>query len=1428
MLTLESVTSASEGAKYYFNASYHSLDKEASQYQKWYGKGAAALGLSGDAKEADFQKILEGKITYNDENIHLGNRNNGEIDHAPGRDLTFAAPKSVSLQHNLEGGDKRIKNALIKAAENTLEYIQENFIYTRVKQDGKVTLEKTDNIIGTLFYENLNRDKEFHDHVHCVIANITQRANGSWRSTELRRIFDNQIHIGKVFRMELAYAMKSLGYDLEISNKEHYFFEIKGFDKKLSENFSERTQTILAKAKELNKNLNVKVRQLANFLTRETDKSITSAELKVLTDHKIENYAKKSGKSNILDNIAARTVAAQSKKISSTSSANTRKALGYAISHLSERSTIFNKKDIIDIAKDGRLGEVNLKSINKEINHLLQKEFILHGSGKYKVNNGSTCYTTRHALEREKAIIGMLIDGKDKYKSIISSSRANDLLKNISLNQGQKDAAKLILTTKDRVFAIQGYAGTGKTYMLSKLKEVISTINQEELSNNPKHIPYQLLGLAPSGAAVKELQKSLGSDHARTLQGFLAQYDGYSQGRGTLEGKKIVQKEFQNKVLIVDEASMISSSQMKDLMVITKILDVRMVPVGDSRQLLAVEEGNPFYEMQREGMSTVTMTENVRQKTAEGKAISYSAYARDFTKIFNKIGTNLVDCTDLLRIENHIKIERGDLKEDEAVNLVSNTHTALAASKLYMSFDKDKQNNTLMISQSNQTKDLVNSFVRQILIDKKELGEQSSNIKTLINRNLSIAQRGEVFNYKEGDVLLFNKGNNSLGIKKDEYLRITSIKQNGILELERDKGGKKIMLNLAVTRSYCKNIEVYEPKKMELRTGDQIIFTRKIEDKKNPIVNSTLGIVQEISNNSYLIEIEGNKTKIEKNSPALNHLDYSYCRTTHKGQGATTKTAIIIAESWWSHLTNQRNILVQATRQKEELFLIVDNKQKVIQKIIENKGDREGAIEFIENNQESLIKKEELKQNLFKATGGSEEYNKYQIALKEANNFNHNINNRAIQTKLSEPEISPTLTQSSNINQKPRALEIILGLQDKSVTKLEEFLSKEGLKQSKAVNIPADNSDKIQSQAQQTTKSKVKYTEFSNHELSQKWEEEISRHFVNSDLKNLTNAIDKAFKNNGLKVRLGNKNSCELVWYGKAGYIRDYKTGDDLKWGEGNIKLSNDEKKNRQYKIISKDDLNNLKKETQNKLKESDLAKKIKNLDAAKKATRIFNSIPESNKQKNQHHPYLTNKGIANIYNIDGIKFTKDGRLVIPVKDTKNNIHSLQYINHDGTKLFLKDGLKTGNFFLIGSDKASLSKNIFISEGFATAASVHLATKMPVVVCFDAGNIDPTLKNLKDALPNKNFIIAADDDKYTYIKDKQVNNGREKAISAAEKHGATVILPNFKIEDIKKFQQEIPSAKGPTDFNDLHKLQGVKSVQAQIVGENDYQNSANN
>ena len=199
----------------------------------------------------------------------------------------------------------------------------------------------------------------------------------------------------------------------------------------------------------------------------------------------------------------------------------------------------------------------------------------------------------------------------------------------------------------------------------------------------------------------------------------------------------------------------------------------------------------------------------------------------------------------------------------------------------------------------------------------------------------------------------------------------------------------------------------------------------------------------------------------------------------------------------------------------------------------------------------------------------------------------------------------------------------------------------------------------------------------------------------------------------------------------------------------------------------------------------------------AKKYFEKFNKSDFLNIMQNQ---YLQKKSI-NQKMIDGIKFTNDNKIVIPLFNIKGEIQTLQFIDQNGKKSFLKGGKKQGNFFIIDDKKIKDSSTIFLAEGFATAVSIHLATNKPVAVAFDAGNIEHVLKNLKSIFADKNFIITADNDLYS-----EKNIGLQKANLAGQKYGAKVVIPNFHNLNHLPNDLNLQHLK-PTDFNDLHQIE---------------------
>ena len=158
-----------------------------------------------------------------------------------------------------------------------------------------------------------------------------------------------------------------------------------------------------------------------------------------------------------------------------------------------------------------------------------------------------------------------------------------------------------ILKDGDAVVGVQGRAGAGKTTML---KEVAGLVEGRFL-----------IGLAPSAAAARVLEKEAGIP-TRTLQWFLTRYGDLGDHARLAQARKAME----GSVLAVDEASMIGTVAMERLLAIARTLGIaRVVLVGDTAQLKAVNAGQPFALMQRGGMATAVMDEVLRQKDPDLK-----------------------------------------------------------------------------------------------------------------------------------------------------------------------------------------------------------------------------------------------------------------------------------------------------------------------------------------------------------------------------------------------------------------------------------------------------------------------------------------------------------------------------------------------------------------------------------------------------------------------------------------------------------------------------------------------------------------------------------------------------------------------------------------------------------------------------------------
>lgn len=206
-----------------------------------------------------------------------------------------------------------------------------------------------------------------------------------------------------------------------------------------------------------------------------------------------------------------------------------------------------------------------------------------------------------------------------------------------------------------------------------------------------------------------------------------------------------------------------------------------------------------------------------------------------------------------------------------------------------------------------------------------------------------------------------------------------------------------------------------------------------------------------------------------------------------------------------------------------------------------------------------------------------------------------------------------------------------------------------------------------------------------------------------------------------------------------------------------------------------------------------------------KAAAKLAASIWNRSRTAGDDHPYLKRKEVPAI----GLRQTEDGRLVVPVLDQSGQIQSLQFILPDkpseGTdKFFLKGGKTSSGFFSIPAKNGTKDGPLLIAEGYATAASLHLAIGYAALVAFNAGNLEAVARTARARYPDREILLCADNDCETVKSDGMPwNPGKEAASRAARTINGKLAI--------------CPAHEGKaTDFNDLHRLRSLEAVRSAV------------
>ena len=898
------IASPSQGAAYYERDGYYAKDDPAHRdASAWAGKGAEVLGLSGPVDPDAFRQILEGSVP---DGPQLGRRDkDGEIRHRPGRDVTLSAPKSVSLIA-MVGGDGRIVEAHDKAVGNTLAWIEEHAVQTRVqdKATGAMVRVGGQKMVAATFRHDTSRNLDPQLHTHCVIANMVQGGDGKWRTMVDDGLFRGKMTIGAIYRAELAEGLRELGYGIEKTHPDGRF-EIAGVSRDVIEAFSTRRAEIEAAMAERDLGTpaeNPHLAARATLITRARKRDMDKVALH--ETWKLQAAALGFSADAIRDNARHAERDRSPSDLSTHPGDAATGAARWAVEHLAERQAVFGHGDLLAATLGRDPGAVTAEAAERGIAALEQGGHLHAARGL----DGGRHWATDAALARESEAIDLMRGGQGVEKAIMRGWITEAKLRNSRLNEGQKAAVKAILAARDRVMGVQGYAGTGKTTMLKRLRGLAERRG------------HRVVGLAPSASAARTLAQESGIG-SETLQRFLARHAGIIESRGTARGLRHLRAQFAKTVLVVDESSLASSEQMRGLLrAATTLRLARVVLVGDEKQLGAVEAGKPFAQLRAAGMQTVVMDEILRQRDAELKEAVRASLAGEVKTAFAKLGGHIA------------QVDREELGADAAAR--------------WLGLSPEQCEGTGMVAPTRALRDTINETIRAQLVAEGAIGGPARQGEKLVPRGLTRAQMTVASNYAHGDTVIFNRPYKTLGVAAGDERRVAGVDRRwGRVDLA-DKHGRIVKWAPERLAAAKGGVEVFRSQATELRAGDRVRWTRN--DPGTGLVNGAVATVERIERDGVRFRLEdGSATKLADGDPQLRHLDRAWAATVHAFQGRTVDKIIAAMPADNSRLTTQQAFYVAISRARDRAELVTDDAWKLADQLQKATGERVAALDGV-------------------------------------------------------------------------------------------------------------------------------------------------------------------------------------------------------------------------------------------------------------------------------------------------------------------------------------------------------------------------------------------------------------------------------------------------------------------------------------------------
>ncbi len=851
--------------------SYHVAGTRPEDSQ-WRGRLASTLGYEGSINQFAYDLASEGKDSYGRQLRKYQKNSRPAI-----CDLTLNAPKSLSVEA-LVHNNKVANAAHDRGVESAISFTEQHLLFSQIKRLGQVERVHTDKGLIGSFRQRDNREGEPHLHTHNVIFNVGW-VEGKWRSLANEQVYLAKLTIGAIYQNDTAYHLHQAGYKTYWDANGQ--FEVAGNPKRLlEETFAQRTEKLeayLALQGLDRKSATPEQLNAANRATRNK---------KAYDKDAVEQVRDWQSTAATAGIVPCQSVSRQELEFlfsSASHPGSPQDIVSAAAERLTEKASAFGYMELVKEGCRLSSGRYLSSEIQKAIDQ--SRELI-----PVETNTPYPSYTTHTILQRERQILDGAVQGKLSYAVICDVEQAAVVAQKFTLNSDQTKALQHIAKSRDLITIIQGSAGVGKTRSLSALKDL--------MGERP------LIGCAVGGLQAEALEVESGIQ-SQTIESLI----------------RTKPSEFpKDTLIVVDEAGVVSNRQMHRLIELALESNCRLLLVGDTKQLSAVEQGNPFRLLQKEaGLETAFISQNMRQQDEQLLAVVDLCEAQKPKEAF-----------DLLDLGGKIyEIS----SEEERIKAIADD---------YLTRLVEQRRNTLIMATTHKERATLTLAIRDKLIEQGELSGPGLEIEVLQKKDLDKHELLIADHYQVGNLVRLWR--NSGSFAKGELYRVTAVDSSQHSVELVDSKGQTYTLDLY----RYKDREVFSSQCLEIRAGEEMRFTAGVKDHngKQLQVNGQRFRVEAVDPLSQTIEISTKGKRLTLTAEDLRHSDYRWISTVHSLQGATAQYAIFAAGQGSGALLSRESWYVAASRAKLEFAVYCGDKAQLRESIQISKAHRP-AIELI-------------------------------------------------------------------------------------------------------------------------------------------------------------------------------------------------------------------------------------------------------------------------------------------------------------------------------------------------------------------------------------------------------------------------------------------------------------------------------------------------